>query len=42
VHGRLLGRPLVARLAAALLFLVVGLVGAAHGVRVVVWGKRAK
>ena len=36
MHGRLLGRPLVARLAAALLLLVIGLVGAAHGVRVVV------
>lgn len=38
VHGRLLRRPLVTHLLAfpVLLLLVVGLVGAAHGVRVVV------
>ena len=36
MHGRLLGRPLVARLVTTLLLLVIGLVGAAHGIRVVV------
>lgn len=39
IHGRLFRRPLVVHLLAlpVLLFLIVRLIGAAHGVRVVVW-----
>ena len=39
IHGRFLRRPLVTHLLALpiLLFLIVRLVGAAHGVRVIVW-----